>query len=297
MRFLLIWLFTILSCCYQLLAQEVKVKGGFIEDSLKIGKPVHFYLTAWYPLSMELVFPDSTHRFRPFEYFDKEFAPTKSDGYIAYDSVVYELLSFEVDPVQEYSLPVFILRNGDSSEIYSNKDSIHFESLAGLVTDTTALKSNVNYYNIALDFNYLYWGGGIIIGIVLLTILYMVFGKRIRKKIRLMKLKKDYKKFSFILENHINDLKIDPSPKRTEVAISDWRKYLEKLEKYPYTKLTTKEILMNNGFSDDIKHALKTIDRSIYGGYAEHEIHRNFEAIEDFTFNRYQKKIKEVIDE
>src|SRR6476620_2116997 len=63
---------------FQLHAQEVKVNGGFLSDSLKIGEKTAFYLAAHYPSTQTVVFPDSTFRYFPFEWTDKKYFPTKS---------------------------------------------------------------------------------------------------------------------------------------------------------------------------------------------------------------------------
>ncbi|HET9053766.1 MAG TPA: hypothetical protein VFM90_06330, partial [Cyclobacteriaceae bacterium] len=65
------------GCLLQLsvFAQEIKVSAGFVKDSVAIGEPVAYYLTARYPESVMALFPDSTFGFSPFEFGNKQFFP------------------------------------------------------------------------------------------------------------------------------------------------------------------------------------------------------------------------------
>jgi hypothetical protein len=61
-----------------------------------------------------------------------------------------------------------------------------------------------------------------------------------------------------------------------------------------FTKLTTQEILSNYDHTEELKTALKSIDRCIYGGITDENLYRHFQSIEDFTQYRYGKKIDEI---
>src|SRR5687768_12536023 len=88
-------------------AQDIKVSGGFLKDSVQIGEPVAYFLSATYPQSLTVLFPDSTFSFKPFEYNRKRLSPTHTVGGVSHDSVVYYLSTFEVDKIQYLNLPVF----------------------------------------------------------------------------------------------------------------------------------------------------------------------------------------------
>src|SRR5262245_7231221 len=92
---------------------RVHVTSGFIEDSLKIGEPGRFYLTARYPKALDVIFPDSSFAYAPFEFTGKYYAPTETSDGISYDSVIYSLSTFEIDRTQYLSLPVFKLNPQD----------------------------------------------------------------------------------------------------------------------------------------------------------------------------------------
>ena len=53
---LLIWL----SCITLSGAQDITVRGGFFLDSLRVGDETGYYLSATYPSSLNIIFPDST---------------------------------------------------------------------------------------------------------------------------------------------------------------------------------------------------------------------------------------------
>lgn len=274
-------------------SQEITVKGGFVEDTLKIGVPIHYYLTATYPEKFEIIFPDSTYTFGNFEDVSKGFYTSRLDSARIKDSTIYELVSFEIDEWQKLELPVFLLTTNDSVKIFADTDSIQLEQLVAQVTDTTSLKSNLAYNEVDTEFNLT------LVNILLFTIigsiilLLVIFGKRIGIYFKLKRLKTDYERFSNSFDSILNKLKSENSHKTAETGITLWKKYLEKLDKKPYTKLTTKELLArleNNSLSDN----LKNIDKSVYGEIILENIHRDFESLEEYISDRYNEKVKEV---
>src|SRR6476661_4872994 len=64
-------------------AQEIKVHAKFNGDSVKIGKPLEFYLSARYPENLNILFPDSAFSFAPFEFQKKIYFPTKTENGIS----------------------------------------------------------------------------------------------------------------------------------------------------------------------------------------------------------------------
>ena len=125
-------------------SQEIKINGGFIEDSLQLGSTVHYWVTAQYPMEIEVLFADSTYNFSPFEYADKFFVETELRNDNAFDSVVYGFQSFEIDLIQKLQLPVFVIQSNDSIVLTTPLDSLFFEELVPLqqVSDTTQLIQN-----------------------------------------------------------------------------------------------------------------------------------------------------------
>lgn len=280
-------------CSVNLSAQEVSFKGGFVEDSLVIGQDVIFWVSATYPPSLEMVFPDSLYSFAPFEISGKTFFPTELKGDQAYDSTVYALQSYEIDKVQYLKLPAFIVNGTDSTILETSLDSIFLTELAPIVSDTTTLKTNLDYQLVDTQFNYplMYY---ILGGLALLTvILLLIFGKRIIKWIKLRRLRAQYDQFSEVFNTYIKKLKVDPDPDLAEKALVVWKKYQQRLDKVPFSVLTTKEIL-NQDFTHELEVPLKSVDRVVYGKRVQEDVFQDFEQIEDFTQDRYSKKVDEI---
>lgn len=271
------------------------MSGGFVEDSLLIGQNINFWITATYPPEMEMVFPDSLYDFTPFEYDSKLFFPTRLKNQLAFDSTVYTVQSYEIDLVQYLQLQAFILDGQDSTMINTPLDSIYLTELAPFATDTTQLIANTSYSKVNRVFNYplLYYiiGGLILISIILL----LVFGKRIIRFFKLRKLRKEYEKFTGQLSGYIQNLKSDPQADLAEKALFFWKRYQERLDRYPFTKLTTKEIL-NEDFTRELEKPLKSVDRLVYGKRPNETVYQDFQQIEDFTQYRYNKKVEEIKD-
>lgn len=275
-------------------AQEISPYGKFLQDSVMIGEEVHYSLSIRYPKDWHLIFPDSTQDMEPFEFYAKTYFPTRIDSTHAYDSAVYRLATFEIDLIQKLQLPVYLLNGNDSTIILSNPDSVFLKELVTVVPDSLAFKENLTYQVVDYAVNYPYLMIGLGILLVVLIGVYFIFGKAIRIKIKLYRMKKAYEKFSSKFDNGI--LKIKQSETNAELIekiLVIWKAYMEKLEDRPFTKYTSKEIL-KVGFEKELKDVLQNIDRSIYGAVGDEEMHKNFEALEDFTLSRYQIKTKEV---
>jgi len=76
-------------------------------------------------------------------------------------------------------------------------------------------------------------------------------------------------------------------------VLAVWKGYLERLEKKPFSKLTTKEVLVLHNNSQ-LKDNLKLIDRSIYGGEKGNDLFASFDYLMKFSIEVYHQKIKEI---
>jgi hypothetical protein len=286
----------LLSACLTLSAQDVKVKGEFFADSLMIGDETRFALIAKYPSNVNLLFPDSTFNFAPFEFYRKEYFPTKSSDGSSYDSVIYYLSTFEIDRVQSLSLPVFQLNPRDCTAYQSNRDTILLTSLVGEIPDTVSidklpLKVNIAYQNISWLFNY-----PILIGVVVALMIigigvWLGFGKKIRKHYRLKRMLKAHQKFLEVYSHQVSHVKTLFSPVNTESAMGHWKKYMEQLEGKPYTKLTTRETARLEK-DELLKKNLQAIDGAIYGHNTT--VIESLEKLKEFADQRFTRKLEEV---
>lgn len=274
-------------------AQEIKVNGGFQQDSLMIGEPIQFWVSARYPAELDMILPDSNFNFAPFEFLDRTYFETKADSSLAVDSVVYSLQSFEIDLVQYLSLPGIVLTRGDSTIVDTRKDSIYFRELAPVVTDSTKLIANTDYVDVSREINspLLMIIGGALILIALIVLI--VFGKKIRQKFLLKRMQKAHTQFIEQLAVYISKLKEKGEPEEVESAIGLWKSYLEKLEKKPITKLTSKEIV-GYDFAAELTEPLKAVDRCVYGRMPSDKIYLDFQHLEGFAQNRYEIKVEKI---
>lgn len=276
--------------------QEIKVRGGFVQDSLKIGQNVSYWLSASYPKNLDLILPDSNFNFTPFEFAERRYFETLGDSVMARDSVVYGLQSFEIEPIQYLNLPAIILDKEDSTIITSPLDSIFLIELVEVATDTTALLTNTDHQRVAREFNspLLMFSGGALVVIALIVLI--VFGKKIRRHFKLKRMARAHDQFLDDIAQLISSLKIAGKPDTAEQAINLWRRYLEKLEGLAFTKFTSKEI-SKLPFAEELKDPLTAVDRCVYGKLESGTVYQDFQHLEDFAENRYAHQVNKLISE
>ncbi|HEX5171562.1 MAG TPA: hypothetical protein VFW11_20430 [Cyclobacteriaceae bacterium] len=280
-------------------AQELKINGGFVQDSIKVGEDVIYYLTARYPRELNILFPDSTVTFFPFEYHTRRYFPTHTDQGISYDSVVFYLRTFETDSIQHLALPVYVIHPQDCTVVSASLDSIAIKALIRNLPDSVSLqdlplKETVSYETISTTFNYIILT--FVLGILLLitATVWTLFGKKIKRFYQIKRLQKNHIRFLEEFNTKLSALQIKPIPAVAESTATLWKKYLENLESRPYTKLTTKEIvaLIQN---EQVKASLHSIDRAIYGNHDV--VARSFDGLINFAENEYRKRLEEVMNE
>ena len=287
------FLILLLFCCLYSSAQEIRVKAGFHQDSLSIGEPVEFWMTALYPADVNLTLPDTNYNFSPFEFISKSYDPTVSRGSLLFDSVTYTLQSFEIDTVQYLQSVAKIWKEDGFTKIEPPIDSIIFRDLVENVSDTVALHTNLQLAKVKKTFNYPLFS---IIGVgffIIALVVFLIFGKKVRRAWRIRRLRKAYTEFSIKITDCIKIIRKEPTPQNAEFAVAIWKKYLEKLEKKPYSKYTSKEILSfpNNR---ELNDALNAIDCTVYGEQVQKELYKSYQEIEDFTQHRYNMALDSI---
>jgi hypothetical protein len=277
-------------------AQEVKVNGGFLSDSLKIGEKTAFFLAAHYPSSETVVFPDSTFRYFPFEWNDKKYFPTISKNGTSIDSAVYYLSSFEVDRVQYLNLPVYIVQPKDCTAIQSLRDSVLIVQQVATIPDSIPvdklpLKMNTAFETVPYQFNFwilIFVVAGLIIAAVLVWVIY---GKKIRRYFITRRLKRKHFQFQTSYNAIVEQLTREFSPPKTESALSTWKKYMEQLESRPFTSLTTRETLQVIP-DESLATNLSKIDSAVYGNNTT--VMDSLQHLRSFADERFAKKLNEV---
>lgn len=272
-------------------AQEIKPRAYFSKDTIRIGEHVHFTMVIDYPRGMEVLFPDSSFNFQPFEYIGKSFLSTTSDISKSSDSVVYELTTFELDSIQQLALPIFVITDGDSTRIDSNPDNVFLQQMITTNIDSLGVQETIDYQNVNKAFNYPYLLIALGILAIIAILVAVFFGKEIRRRFTLYRLRKAHIKF---LERFkaLQSEGLESSDK-AEHLLAFWKAYLERLEGMPYTKLTTREIVtleQNQEFTD----TLRLIDSNIYGQFNKSDIKDSLTRLKEFGIDRFARKIDEL---
>ena len=296
LRFIAILILVVPSLAY---SQDVTVRSRFLADSLKIGEKVPFAVTAEYPRRLNILYPDSTYSFNPFEFESKEYFPTKTMDSLSYDSVVYYITSYEIDSIQMFRMPVYVLHGNDCTIVFGTADSIFLKQYVQHVPDSVSaqqlpLKTNTDYLNVRWLLNYPIVGWVTVTLVVISVVVWLVFGKRIRRYYTLKRLDKDHVAFLHNFADAIQRMQTEFSQLNAEKALVIWKKYMERLEERPYTKYSTKEIvqMLNEG---GLNNALRSIDRMVYGGVLSNQ--EAFDQLRDVSRVHYSEKIKKVNNE
>ena len=260
----MIVLFFALHTFGQLWAQDGP-NGTFLEDSSLVGQRVQYALTYKYPINSQIIFPDSTFDFSPFEFVSKKYFTTASDSLHSLDSVIFTLTTFELDSVQQLGLPVFLVQPDDSVELGSEPDEIRIISTVEEIAKPTNLISNTAPVSVSLQFNYIYFGIALILFVVILIALILFFRRTFLNHLKIYFVRRNHRKFDKRFSGLLNSIDDNQDIKKLEKVIFEWKKYLEKLQRLPITKMTTKEIILINK-NDELTNSLRSIDSRIYGG-------------------------------
>lgn len=271
-------------------------KGKFLSVSMKVGLPVQYALSYRHDPNKDVFFPDSTYNFAPFEMVDRKYFPTITNELGSLDSVVYTLISFDVTPKQELSLPVYVRAKNDCTRIFAPMDYVVLKSIIkpNVSIDTMQLKKDTRLITIPEQINFplIFL---IILGILVLTgIVFWFFGEPIRRQIRLFNFSRRYDDFQKLFQRLSRGT--DDAKKRLEnieKAIVLWKKYIERLEDKPFTTFTTKEIL-DNLKDSRLADALREIDATVYGGVYSKKTIASLQILQELAEGLYREHREEL---
>ena len=272
-------------------------KGKFLSDSVKVGLPVQYALSYRHKATADIFFPDSSYNFTPFELVKREYFNTITDENGSLDSVVYTLISFEVLPVQQLSLPVYVRAKRDCTRVFAPMDYVVLNSIINpnISIDTLVLKKDTRLIPLAQQINFplIFL---IIIGLLLLVgMVFWFFGKPIRRQVRLFNFRRrydDFRKLFQRLSRGTEDAK--KRLENIEKAVVLWKKYIERIENKPFTTFTTKEILDNlkdNRLSD----ALREIDATVYGGVYSNKTIASLQVLQELAAGLYRERRMDLV--
>ncbi|WP_255039486.1 hypothetical protein [Lacihabitans soyangensis] len=264
-----------------------KPKAYFESDSLSIGKPIAFSLTFLHSGKTDLLFPDSTSNFKPFELVDIDYFPTKTQGGRSLDSVVYKLITFKVDTSYSLSLPVQSIRS--KTKIFSNIATVKLKSsLDSQDFKNPIIKKSTGYFDVPLDFNFPKFLYYVVVLLISVGLFWALFGKIIYRSILVWRFNQKQQKFATAYK------KLSKTPKNfknIENGLVLWKNHLEWLLKKPYSTMTTSEITKTLE-NERLDEALKEFDQAIYGGILSDHIPFAFNILFDFAANTFKNQRK-----
>lgn len=267
-----------------------KPQGKFIADSVEIGKPIDFVLSYRHLPTAEIFFPDTTYNFHPFELVRRNYFPTQTDSRGSVDSVVYTLVTFDIDKVQKLSLPVYVFNEQDCTAVYSSIDSVYLREMIKGSLDSLSLKTDTKFLHIEPQVNYPKLLGYILGIVAFVGLIYLFFGKFIRKQYQLFLFSRRHNEF---VSNYKKLVKGSLDDKNISKAVVLWKKHLEWLEKRPYTSYTTKEIIARLP-NESLEEALKDVDTAIYGGILSTQMPFAMNVLLNTAVELYKKRREEI---
>jgi len=268
-------------------SQQPEIDVRFLADSVKVGIPVPFSIKVGYHPDQELLMPDSTHDFTPFEWVQTIAFPSELRDSSIVDSTIYLLRTFEIDSIQRLSVPVYLVAKSDSLTFYSNEASVHFSS--SLVD---SLQSNIltksEFFELKKQVNtrlILYISLGVV---VLLLVVVLLSGKHILAAISRTKLLNRHQRFNRTFGTYLQSPQLTNSAEYQEKVLLYWKSTMEKLDQLPIAKSSTPEIVAFYPTATSLKEALLTIDKSIYGGIRSDEtIQQAFVTLFNMAHERF----------
>lgn len=271
-------------------AQEVQVEGHFLKDSAKLGERVPYVLKAKYGPGHNLVFPDSTFDYSPFVLLEKKtFISATADG-TTLDSAVYYVSNFSLDPVVEFSIPVFEVFKYDSLIHQPLSSSLALKLVIDQIPDELAFRDNNVYQPIPTDFNYPLWIAMLVTVLVLTFAMFFFFGKQLQKRWDIWMEKRRYKRFEKRWKQAEEEFQKNPDMGHADELLGLWKTYMEHLEAKPFREWTTTEIaefLKNKEIIKDFRD----IEMIIYAGKTCDSLPKACQNLWKICSDSYQQKI------
>ncbi|UOQ71702.1 hypothetical protein [Hymenobacter cellulosilyticus] len=267
-------------------------RSRFMRPSTRVGEIIDYELSYAHSPELEVIFPDSTAEFKPFEYVGKSFYPTRTLRGQSIDRTVYHLRTFALDSVQSLGLPVTILRGRDTVTVASTSAVVRLlRTAAAAGGEAPVLQQNTTLLPVPTRFNYPYWLAGTGVLALVLGSFFVGFRRTLRLRYQRYRLRKNHVYFLAQYARHIERFTLSRSLTNMERAITLWKNYLTGLEDNTINSLTTREIVAHYENDHDVNTALRITDRVIYGNQfneEEAETDLAFVLLRDFAERRYE---------
>jgi hypothetical protein len=299
-----VWLFLLLLVMAlpgRGLAQTVAdvPQGRFRRASTRVGEPLDYELRFEHAPDLEVIFPDSTAAFGPFEYVGKTFYPTRTRRGRSLDRTVYHLRTFQLDSVQTLALPVLLLRGADTLLLPTTPARVRLRRVAPVRYvgggKLPTLRQDLRLRPVAPVFNYPYWLAGTVVLLTLLGGGVLVFRKRLRRRYRAYRLRKNHGYFLAQFARHAERFELSRSTANVERAVALWKNYLASIEDSALNSFTTREIVSYFDNDNDVRRALGTTDKVIYGNLLSEEateVDKAFQRLRSFAERRYERMME-----
>lgn len=282
---LLILLFSIFP--FIVPAQQVIVKGYFMQDSARLGERVGYVLKATYPESAQLIFPDSNFDLSPLVLLEKQTFISNTEAGITQDSSIYFISNFSLDPGVFLSLPVYEFSRYDSITHYPLEAELKLKLTLDSIPEKLVFEENNIYQTLDKEINWIV--NGIFIGgfLVLLVVIYILFNKQIQTYFGELTEKKRWKKFERKWKIQTTILTKNPSITLADEVIGLWKGYMESITNLPIKEWTSSEI--GAELEDpEIFRSLRSIDMIIYAGVSSQS-----EEATNYLFEVAKEKFEE----
>lgn len=279
--------------------RALHIKGQFLEDSAKIGQPIHYSLQVVHDKNQELFFPGIQRQYGVFEPVKKEYFKTKSTADGNLDSAVYTFRFFDIADYQSLSLPIYLLQGSDCTQVFPKPDTIFLQRL---VPHPEKINMEQVFQQVAIPTlspktdlkNVFIYGISIFI---LSGLIYWVFGKQFIRWYQLYRLWRKNLDFRRSYQRLSRSISSEPKGlQNLEKAISVWKSYLENLIHVPFSTYTTKEMVDNLRDKRLVK-ALQAIDSAIYGGNFSEKTMDSVKFLTEIAHGVYQKEREKISSE
>jgi hypothetical protein len=289
-RKLLLILFSLL-CLSAQSQQLLPPTGSFSKDSVYIGELIRYTLVHRHPAAQEVILPDSSHNFAPFELVRQDFFPTRTKAGISTDSTVYTLRTFETAPVQSLQLPATVLQGKDTLRVLSPRESVYLRELVQEVAVPLPLRTQTSLARVEERFDWPILVLWVVTITAFIALVWLIFGQTIQTKYQLYRLRKDHLYFNSRYNSHVDRFVKTGVPSSMEKAVALWKNYLTKLERSAINSFTTKEIVEYYNDDEQVNLALRLCDKAIYGNVTaepDQETNKALGMLRRFARTRYK---------
>jgi hypothetical protein len=222
----------------------------------------------------------------------KELFPSKMKASWCFDSVVYHLQQFEVQGPLHYHLPAYQIKSGDSAIFFPAGDSLRIVPYLSQ-NDSLEIKDWTGHVLLPEKWEYKKTGAKILGLIVGLAIVYFLIGKWLSRRVRLIRLFLEHRRYIQEYKSQSIDFKELRSAQILEAILINWKDYLSKIEDRNFQTLTTTELMRDFENHPEIKH-LQTLDRFLYGGVYDQEVDTAIQQIHRFAEYRFNLRRKSL---